>query len=100
MNIEISVTEVKNRGNEMIGYLDDFNTEIKKFETAINMINTMWNGADALKYINEMRDKYIVGLNEMKSVLEEYGKYLQKVPETYSAVDEAFSTKTIDVGDD
>ena len=100
MDIEISVTEVKNRGNEMIGYLDDFNTEIKKFETAINMINTMWNGADALKYINEMRDKYIVGLNEMKSVLEEYGKYLQKVPDTYSTIDETFTTKTIDVGDD
>ena len=100
MDVEINVTDVKKRGNDMLGYLDDFNTEIKKFEEAIKMINMMWDGADALKYINEMKDKYLVGLNEMKSVLEEYGKYLQKVPDTYSAIDEAFTTKTIDVGDD
>lgn len=100
MDVEINVTDVKKRGNDMLGYLDKFNAEIKKFGMAIDVINMMWDGADALKYINEMKDKYLVGLNEMKSVLEEYGKYLQKVPDTYSAIDEAFTTKTIDVGDD
>ena len=51
----------------------------------------------ALKYINIMKEKYIVGLDEIKSVVEEYGEYLKMVPDTYAAVDEVFSSKNIEV---
>ena len=97
MNIVISKSDIKNYGSQIVDYSSDFKDEVKKFSALIETINTVWDGADALKYINTMKEKYIIGLEEIKSVLDEYGNYLKKVPETYSAVDEVFSSKIIDV---
>lgn len=97
MNIVISKSDITNYGSQIVDYSSEFKDEIKKFSALIESINTVWDGADALKYINTMKEKYIVGLEEIKSVLDEYGNYLKKVPETYSAVDEVFSSKNIDV---
>lgn len=97
MNIVINKSDIKNYGNQIIDYSSDFKDEIKKFSALIETINTIWDGADALKYINVMKEKYILGLEEIQNVLDEYGNYLKKIPEAYSAVDEAFSSKNIDV---
>lgn len=97
MNVVINKSDIINYGSQIVDYSSEFKDEIKKFSALIESINTVWDGADALKYINTMKEKYIVGLEEMKSVLDEYGNYLKKVPETYSAVDEVFSSKNIDV---
>ncbi len=97
MNIVISKSDITNYGSQIVDYSSEFKDEIKKFSALIESINIAWDGADALKYINTMKEKYIVGLEEIKSVLDEYGNYLKKVPETYSAVDEVFSSKNIDV---
>lgn len=97
MNVVINKSDITNYGSQIIDYSSEFQDEIKKFSALIESINTVWDGADALKYINTMKEKYIVGLEEMKNVLDEYGNYLKKVPETYSSVDEVFSSKNIDV---
>ena len=97
MNIVISKSDITNYGSQIIDYSSQFQDEIKKFSSLIESINTVWDGADALKYINVMKEKYIVGLEEIKSVLDEYGNYLKKVVETYLAIDEVFSSKSIDV---
>lgn len=97
MNIVINKSDITNYGNQIVDYSSEFKAEIKKFNALIESINTAWDGADALKYINVMKEKYIIGLEEIKSVLDEYGNYLKKVPETYSVVDEVFSSKNIDV---
>lgn len=97
MDIVINKSDIVNYGNQIVDYSSEFQDEIKKFSALIESINTVWDGADALKYINVMKEKYIVGLEEIKGVLDEYGKYLKKVPETYSAIDEVFSSKNIDV---
>ncbi len=97
MNIIINKDDTTNYGNQIIDYSSEFKDEINKFSALIESINTIWNGADALKYINIMKEKYIVGLEEIKSVLDDYGNYLKMVPDTYSAIDEAFSSKNINV---
>lgn len=97
MNIVIRKSDVTNYGGQIINYCGEFKNEIKKFNALIESINSVWDGADALKYINIMKEKYIVGLKEMEDTLEEYGKYLKEIPETYSALDEAFTSKKIDV---
>lgn len=97
MNIIINKSNITNYGNQIIDYSNEFKLEIKKFSALIESINTVWDGADALKYINTMKEKYITGLEEIKSILDEYGNYLKKVPETYSTVDEVFSSKNIDI---
>ena len=97
LNVLISKSDIINYGNQIVEYSSEFNDQIRKLNALIESINTAWEGADALKYINVMKEKYIVGLDEMKDVLEDYGNYLRKVPDTYSAIDEVFSSKTIDV---
>jgi len=97
LDILIKKSDILNYGNQIINYSNEFKDEINKFNALIDSINTIWEGSDALKYIKEMKEKYIVGLEEMKNVLDEYGDYLTKVTETYSSVDEVFSTKNIDV---
>jgi len=97
LDILIKKSDILNYGNQIINYSNEFKDEINKFNALIDSINTIWEGSDALKYINVMKEKYIVGLEEMKNVLDEYGDYLTKVTETYSSVDEVFSTKNIDV---
>lgn len=97
MNILINKNDITNYGNQVINYSTNFENEIKKFNSLIESINTVWEGADALKYINVMKEKYIVGLEELKDVLEEYGEYLRDVPETYSALEEVFTSRNIEV---
>ena len=63
----------------------------------IDSINTAWNGDDSLKYINTMKEKCLNGLKELNDCVDDYGIYLKKIPDVYGALDEAFSSKKIDV---
>ena len=97
MKVLIDNYNVTNYGKQIEDYANELDDEIKKFSTLIESINEVWNGSDALKYINIMKERYIVGLDELKSLLNEYGDYLTKVPDTYASLDEVFMTKHIDV---
>lgn len=96
MNIWINSSDVVKYGKKIADYTNDFNDEIKKLNALIESINEIWNGADALKYINVMKEKYVAELNEIKKILDDYSEYLIMVPETYETLDEVFSTKSID----
>lgn len=97
MNIQINKSATTEYGKQIINDVDDFNNGVESFSWYIDQINTVWEGQDALKYINVMKEKYILRLENMASILEEYGEYLKKVPDTYQALDEAFSSKSIDI---
>lgn len=97
MKVLMDGSSVMNYGKQVEGYASELGDEINKLRRVIELINEAWNGADALKYINVMKEKYILGLEEMKTILEEYGVYLTKISDTYSSLDEAFMTKHIDV---
>lgn len=96
MEILISESDVTNYGKQIVEYSVDFQNATNHFCELIDQINTVWEGQDALKYINVMKEKYAVGLEEMGDVLETYGEYLKKVPDTYQSLDETFSSKSID----
>ena len=89
-----SITDVSKTILENVEYLQ---SDIKKLEEVINSINTAWDGADALKYINTMRDKYIVQLNELIDVIQKNGEYLSNIPKAYDLLDETFSNKNVSV---
>lgn len=97
LDIMIRKADIANYAKQIVEYSNEFNDEIRKFDALIDEINTIWDGADALKYINVMKEKYIIGLEEMKKIIDEYGEYLKKIPDLYSSVDEIFSSKSIDV---
>ena len=66
-------------------------------EYLIDNINTAWNGADALKYVNLMRERYIMKMSKIQEIILDYGNYLKSVPDSYSKVDESFSNRNINV---
>ena len=97
MAVIVNKNDIINYGEQIIEYSEEFSSEIRKFSELIDSINKAWDGADALKFVNTMKEKYVVKLEELKSVLDDYGKYLKDVSETYTVVDEIFSSKVIDV---
>jgi hypothetical protein len=97
MNITIKKDEVLKIGKSIIDDASDFEDETKKLLSIIDNINLAWEGADALKYINILKDKYIVGLNELSDVIKNYGEYLKNVPEAYMLLDEAYCSENIDI---
>lgn len=97
MAVIVNKNDITNYGEQIIEYSEEFSSEIRKFSELIDSINKAWDGADALKFVNTMKEKYVVKLEELKSVLDDYGKYLKDVSETYTIVDEIFSSKVIDV---
>ena len=55
MEIMIHKQETRQAGNQISGYVEDLQQDIQKFEYLMESINTVWEGADALKYINLMK---------------------------------------------
>lgn len=97
MKFTIKSYDVKKQADDIINYSNDFNEQIKKFEYLIDNINTAWNGADALKYVNLMRERYIMKMSKIQEIILDYGNYLKSVPDSYSKVDESFSNRNINV---
>lgn len=97
MKYEINKDIIVKRGNDLLEYSQDFGEYIKQFLNIIDSINSVWEGADSLKYINVMKERFVPGLEKMNSVIKEYGDYLKKVPEVYDLIDEIYSSKNIDV---
>ena len=97
MIVEIDCPSVESYGEQMVNFTDDFKTEMTKFGTIIESINTIWDGADALKYVNSMMDNYLPMLNEVQQLFEAYAEFLQKVPEPYQTLDESYAARSISV---
>lgn len=89
--------DVDNFSKQLSDQVQEFDTSIKKFRFIIDSINDAWNGADALNYVNIMREKYAISLTEIKDILKDYEEYLNLVPEAYSTLDETFASKHIEV---
>lgn len=97
MEILINSTNTVNTGLKIVNYSNDFVACTKRIESIIDSINNVWDGEDSLKYINIMKQRYILKLEEIGKYLEEYGIYLQKIPDVYNTLDEVVSSKNIEV---
>lgn len=97
MNVVVNKDFVIKSGNDIIQYAESFDSYIKRFVSIIESINTVWEGNDSLKYINTMKEKYVVGLEELNQFIKDYGQYLKNIPNAYEILDEVFSSKNIDV---
>lgn len=97
MNVIINEPNIANYGKQIIDYSNKFEDEIKKFSMLIDEINTIWEGKDAVKFVNTINEKHKVKFEELKGILDEFGEYLEQVPNTYSTLDDTFSSKYIDV---
>lgn len=97
MKITIDQSAVEKSGRRIQECNSDFLSDINRLNNIIDGINTAWEGADALKYVNNMRDNYLYKLKELSEILQSYGEYLEKIPGAYAILDESFSNKNINV---
>lgn len=97
LNIYINKSDVTKTGSQIYECYEEFEQYIKKFTAIIESINTAWEGSDSLKYIDVMKEKYIVELEKISDILKEHGKYLKNIPEAYTIIDNNFKNKKIDV---
>lgn len=97
MNIEITCSEVKTCGSEILECSSNFDGQIKNYNSIVDSINTIWDGVDGAKYAATLRDNYIPTLNQIKDIFDQYGEFLQNVPDPYETLDEAYAAKAIDI---
>ncbi len=97
MRVTIDKNNTNNIGKKIKENTDNIENDIKKLENVIESINSAWEGADALKYVNSMKEKYVNSLQEFNNILKEYSEYLSNVSGAYSILDETFSSKNINV---
>lgn len=97
MKITIDGSNVNKIGRSIVESSNTLIKDVSKLESIISDINTAWDGADELKYVNSMKDKYIKEITEFSKMVQKYGEYLQNVPGAYDLLDETFSNKNINV---
>lgn len=97
MKVTINKQSVSNVSKVILENVEYLQNDVKQIENVINSINEAWEGADALKFINTMRDKYISELNEAIDIISRNGTYLSNIPKAYDLLDETFSNKNINV---
>lgn len=97
MEVYIDKDSVSSEANTIISDLDEFKVQINKLLSVIENINSAWDGNDALKYVNTLKEKHIPNLNEFLENLNDYSDYLKNVPGAYELLDEIFASKVMDV---
>ena len=93
MRIRVSRSETKKVSNEMLEAADSFEQYLKNFISIIENINNIWQGQDAVKTINMMRDKYVPMMYKYLDMLERYAEYVGRVFGAYGMLDKIYSDK-------
>ena len=97
MNVHIDSSNTEKLADEMLLVLEQFQNNIKALNNVIDKISIDWQGNDATKFVDTMKNKNIVELEKLHEKLREYILFLRKVPTAYQLLDEAFVARGIDV---
>lgn len=93
MRIKINRVEATKASREIMLSAETFESDVKKFLAIIENLNIAWEGQDALKLINVLRDKYVPMLNAYSIMLKNNSEFIGKVFTAYATVDKKYSDK-------
>lgn len=96
MNISVDKNEVSKIATSMINNIEYFEDEIKQIQLQIEKLETVWEGSDATKYIDILKNECILELNTFYEIIGEYAEYLKKIPDGYNTLDEIYSSESIE----
>lgn len=97
MNIVVDTDVINSQAQDILNYAQSLNDDISRLNSTIDSLSSSWEGDDATKYINTMRDVYLSDLQKLSEIVTEYGEYLRGAAEAYSNIDDKFSSRSIDV---
>ncbi len=95
--IVITQANVANVVSELRAEQEKIGSYKSNLETELDNINKAWEGADATKYTQKMRDDYNVLLEAFNESLASYINFLEKVYGEYEQFDNEYAGKTIEV---
>lgn len=95
--IVITQANVANVVSELRAEQTNIGNYKSNIETELDNINKAWEGADAIKYTQKMRDDYAVLLEAFNESLESYINFLDKVYGEYERFDNEYAGKSIEV---
>jgi len=96
MEVVVNDRQILNLSKRLNNSAKELENEIKQIKNITSNISTSWTGNDALKYIEIIEKKYILGLEELQEKIESYAKYLENVPGAYELLDEIYSNREME----
>jgi len=96
MNISVDKLETRQIANSIIENAESIADEIKVVLATIEKLESYWQGPDATKHIDVLRNNCVSELNKFQSVMASYGQYLKNVSAGYNTLDGIYSAKKID----
>ena len=87
VKVIVNKEELKNTGNNIIDYANDFKIQIETVKKLVESLNDTWYGTDMKTFVKEMNTRYIPKLEELKEELIKYGNYLKEVRKDYEELD-------------
>lgn len=97
MEIKVKRKEINQSANKLINSSEELKKEKESVRTILGSINEVWNGLDAIKYIEVLESKYVIELEILCDCIENYGNYLKNIPDDYTKIDELYASKKINV---
>ena len=77
--------------NMKINSINEIILNIKSLEEIINVLPTVWSGADGKSFYNKYTNEVIPTLKEYQKQLDNYYEFLKKVYDLYETLDEVYS---------
>ena len=97
MEIIVKSDEIRNLGNQMLDYCNEFDAAINRIKDVADKLSNVWQGEDATRYINVLQETFAKELFDLKEVLNNYGQYLSGVSNPYEILDSVYANKHIEV---
>lgn len=95
VNIQINTSSITQVGNLFVNELKDFENNINQLRNLMDTLSNDWQGNDAIHFIQIMKERNIVSLQNLLEILKEYSNYLLQVSDVYRSLEESFSSKYI-----
>ena len=86
--IYIDLNAVRDKAMNMKSSSEALVSYTRTLDQTVKDINNVWQGNDAMKYINKVKDELVSKLETLSANLNEYSAFLQGIPKMYDDFDE------------
>ena len=87
MKIVANKADLNKAYNRMTFLSGEYQDKIKQMNSLLDKIQLCWNGSDSKKFVEKVQMECIKNLEDLNSIIQSYGSYLNSVYETYKKVD-------------
>lgn len=88
MRVTVNKDELEKTGDNIIDYANDFKFQIESIKKLIATLENSWQGTDMKVFVDEMNNRYIPKLEDLRNELIKCGRFLKEVKKDYETLDE------------